>query len=355
MKYNFNAGPSHLKKEILERVSESILNYADSGLSIVEISHRSKEFTEIIEECKSLVIELLELNNEFEVFFMQGGASFQFYSIPYNFLEKNEFAYYADTGRWSSKAIIEAERFGKVLIAGSSKDKEYSYIPELKTEKSGGRYLHITTNNTIYGTEFSRLPNCGFPIIADMSSDILGRKFNYSDIDLIYAGAQKNLGTAGVALVVIKKSFLNSAKDNLPPMLSFKNIVKNNSLFNTPPVLPIYILLETLRWSKEYGGIEQINKINREKAELLYNTIDNSNLYYGTAKKEDRSIMNVCFKLKTHNLESEFIEFTSSQGIVGIKGHRSFGGIRVSLYNSISLDHVKVLTDIMKEFEQKHT
>ncbi|MEX0811540.1 MAG: 3-phosphoserine/phosphohydroxythreonine transaminase [Chitinophagales bacterium] len=354
MKYNFNAGPSHLNEEILERISNSIKNFENSGLSIIELSHRSKEFESVIEECKVLLSELLGLDSDSEVFFMQGGASFQFYTLPFNFLRTNDCVYYANTGRWAEKAIVEAKRFAKVKLAGSSKSDNYSRIPELEITNENARYLHITSNNTIYGTEYSGIPDCQIPIVADMSSDIMGRKFDYNAFDLIYAGAQKNLGTAGVAVVIAKKHFIQEAKEGLPPMLSYKNMIANNSLFNTPPVLAIYIVLETLRWSIRYGGIERIDKTNRAKAKLLYNTIDESNLYYGTARKEDRSLMNVCFKLKDKSLENKFIDFTNSHGIIGIKGHRSFGGFRASLYNCIPLEYVKVLTDVMKEFERKY-
>lgn len=354
MRFNFSAGPGHLDAAITKRVSASIENYKKSGLSILELSHRSEAIASIIEESKSRLRDYLNLGHDYEIIFMAGGASFQFYALPFNFLSKNEKAYYIDTGKWSSNSIREARRFGNIDVLGSSSDKNYSYIPEFETP-SPGKYLHFTSNNTIYGTSFSKIPSTQLPVAADMSSDILGRPFEYDKMDLIYAGAQKNLGTAGVAIVAIKKDFLTHAKDNLPPMLSYKTMVEKNSLFNTPPVLAIYIVLETLRWIEDFGGIDKVYLNNKVKARTLYDAIDSSKVFYGTANKKDRSIMNVCFRCYDEKLEEEFLTFSATKGIAGIKGHRSSGGFRASLYNCIAQSYVDALIDAMKSFEQLHT
>lgn len=351
MIYNFNAGPSHLDESILNGVSESIRNYNKSGLSILEYSHRSSEFEIVLETCKDLIKKFMDLKDDQEIFFMQGGASFQFYALPFNFLRSSDTVCYVDTGRWSSNAIKEAERFANVSIVGTSESSGYDHIPEI--EPLDGKYLHITSNNTIYGTQYRSVPVSNIPLVADMSSDILGRKYDYNKFDLIYAGAQKNLGTAGVSVVICKKEFLDIAKDNLPPMLSYKNMVMNNSLFNTPPVLAIYVMLETLKWIDQKGGMDVIDEINSEKATLIYSTIDKSNLFRGIANKNDRSNMNACFTIDNEDLSNKFMKFTKDNGVVGIKGHRTAGGFRASLYNCVPLKYVEVLCDLMKDFENK--
>lgn len=352
MIYNFNAGPVHLDKQITENVSKAIQNYKGSGLSILELSHRSDEIVEVIEETKKRLYELLELKDEHHIIFMPGGASFQFYALAYNFLTDNDVAHYIDTGRWSNNAIVEAKRFGHVNIASSSAESSYNFIPSTHSIQDG-KYLHFTSNNTIYGTSFKTLPDVNVPLVADMSSDILGRKFPYNEIDLIYAGAQKNLGTAGVGVVIIKDSFLKETKKNLAPMLSYKTMVDKNSLFNTPPVLPIYVLLETLRWIDKRGGIDNIYANNIQKSDVLYQVIEESKVFYCPVKNaNDRSIMNVCFRCYDEKLEDRFLKYTLNKNIIGIKGHRTAGGFRASLYNCISIEQVNYLCQVIKDFEK---
>lgn len=353
-KHNFYAGPSILSEYTLNNTEEAIKNFANTGLSILEISHRSKEFTAVIEEAAKLFKELLDIPEGYQVLFLGGGASMQFCMVPFNLL-KNK-AGYVDTGVWASNAIKEARLFGDVEVLASSKESNYTYIPKGYAVPTDLDYLHITTNNTIYGTELRNDPDVPVRLIADMSSDIFTRPIDIKKYDLIYGGAQKNLAPAGVTFVIVKEDALGKVDRAIPTMLDYRTHIAKGSMFNTPPVLPIYSALQTLKWYKQLGGVEKIEKMDQEKAAYLYDEIDRNKLFVGTVANEDRSIMNVCFVMQPEykELEKEFIDFAATKGIVGIKGHRSVGGFRASLYNALPLESVKVLVDAMKEFEQKH-
>ena len=353
-KYNFYAGPSILSEYTINNTAEAIRNFAGTGLSILEISHRSKEFSAVIEEAMAMVKELLDVPEGYHVLFLGGGASLQFCMVPYNLL--NTKAAYLDTGTWANKAIKEAKLFGDVEVVASSKEANYTFIPKDYTIPTDADYFHITTNNTIYGTELRKELDSPIPMVADMSSDIFSRPVDVSKYDIIYAGAQKNLAPAGVTLVIVKESALGHVNRVIPTMLDYKTHVSKGSMFNTPPVLPIYSALQTLKWYKEMGGVKKLEELDKAKAAALYDAIDSSRIFVGTAKAEDRSIMNVCFVMKPEyaELEKEFNDFASTKGIVGIKGHRSVGGFRASLYNAMSMEGVQVLIDAMKEFEKNH-
>ena len=354
-KHNFNAGPSILPEYTLQHSSKAVLELDNTGLSILEISHRSKDFQKIIEESAALVKELLNVPDEYSVLFLPGGASMQFCMIPYNLLGRNRTASYLETGAWSQKAIKEAKLFGKVNVAASSSDKNFTYIPKKFSVPDDSVYFHITTNNTIYGTEIKEVYEVKVPLIADMSSNIFSRPIDVSKYSLIYAGAQKNLGPAGVALVIIKPDILGKIERKIPSMMDYKIQIKNNSLYNTPPVYAVYASLMTLQWLKNIGGLKEIDKRNEAKAKLLYDEIDRNSIFYGTAEKDSRSRMNVCFLAKTPELEEKFIKYASEKGIVGIKGHRSVGGFRASLYNAMPIESVQFLVTVMKEFEKSNT
>lgn len=353
-KHNFYAGPSILSEYTIKNTAEAIKDFAGTGLSILEISHRSKEFTAVIEEAQQLVKELLEVPEGYHVLFLGGGASMQFCMVPYNLLKKK--AAYLDTGTWASNAIKEAKLFGEVDVVASSKDKNYTFIPKGYTVPEDVDYFHYTTNNTIYGTEMRYDPDVKVPLVADMSSDIFSRPVDVSKYDVIYAGAQKNLAPAGVTIAIVKEAALGNVDRAIPTMLDYRTHVKKGSMFNTPPVLPIYSALQTLKYYKELGGIKEMERRDLAKAEMLYEAIDSSKMFVGTVAPEDRSIMNVCFVTKPEydGLDKEFIDFASTKGIVGIKGHRSVGGFRASLYNALPIESVKVLVEAMKEFEKKH-
>ncbi len=353
-KHNFYAGPSILSQYTINNTAEAIRNFAGTGLSILEVSHRSKEFTAVIDEAQQLVKELLEIPEGYQVLFLGGGASMQFCMVPFNLLNKK--AAYIDTGTWASNAIKEAKMFGEVDVVASSADKNYTYIPKNYTVPADADYFHFTTNNTIYGTETRHDPDLNVPLVADMSSDIFSRPVDVSKYDVIYAGAQKNLAPSGVTIVIVKESALGHVERPIPTMLDYRTHVKKGSMFNTPPVLPIYSALQTLKYYKELGGIRAMERLDLAKAELLYEAIDSSKMFAGTVNPEDRSIMNVCFVMKPEyaELEKEFLELATSKGIVGIKGHRSVGGFRASLYNALPIESVKVLVDAMNEFEKKH-
>ena len=352
-KYNFYAGPSILSQYTIKNTADAVMNFNGTGLSILEISHRSKEFQAVIDEANALVKELLDIPSGYEVLFLGGGASLQFCMIPYNFLCKK--AAYVDSGVWANKAIKEAKLFGEVEVVASSKEANYTFVPKNYTIPADADYLHITTNNTIYGTELRKDIDSPIPLIADMSSDIFSRKIDVSKYDAIYAGAQKNLAPSGVTLIIVNESALGKADRVIPTMLDYRTHVSKGSMFNTPPVLPIYSALQTLKWYKEQGGVEAMEKLDKEKAEKLYDAIDSSKIFTGTANPEDRSIMNVCFVMKPEyaELEKQFIDFATEKGIVGIKGHRSVGGFRASIYNAMPLEGVEYLINAMKEFEQK--
>ena len=348
--HNFNAGPSILPKLVFEEASQAILNFNNTGLSILEIGHRTPIFQEVMDEARALVKELMLLDDEHEVLFLHGGASTQFMQVPMNLLDEKETAAFTDTGEWSTKAIKEAKLFGKVEIVCSSKENNFTYIPKDFAVPNDAKYLHITTNNTIYGTQWQKIPKTSNSLVADMSSDILSRVLDFNAFDLIYAGAQKNMGAAGVNLVVVNKNILGKVKRVIPTIMDYRNHIKEGSMLNTPPVFAVYVCMLTLRWLKALGGVAAIEKLNNEKAALLYAAIDESPLFTGTVNKEDRSKMNVCFVMNDTSLEESFLQFTKEQGIVGIKGHRLVGGFRASLYNALQLSSVEVLTEVMREF-----
>lgn len=352
-KLNFYAGPSILSEFTIKNTANAVLDFNDSGLSILEISHRSKEFQAVIDEANALTKELLDIPSGYEVLFLGGGASMQFCMVPFNLLNKK--AAYIDTGVWAAKAIKEAKLFGEVDVIASSKDANYTFIPKEYNIPADADYLHITTNNTIYGTELRKDIDSPIPLVADMSSDIFSRKIDISKYNVIYAGAQKNLAPSGVTIVIVKEDSLGKVERVIPTMLDYKTHISKGSMFNTPPCLPIYSALQTLKWYKEQGGIEAMEKIDKIKAAKLYDAIDSSKLFVGTANAEDRSIMNVCFVMKPEyaDLEKAFIDFASEKGIVGIKGHRSVGGFRASIYNAMPLESVETLISTMKEFENK--
>ena len=351
--HNFNAGPSILPAVVFQQAAAAVLNFNDTGLSILEIGHRTPAFTAVMEEARSLVKELMKLDADHEVLFLHGGVSTQFMQVPMNLLDAKETAAFADTGVWSSKAIKEAKFFGKVEVVCSSKEKNYNFIPKDFAVPNDAKYFHITTNNTIYGTQWQRIPKTSIPLVADMSSDILSRVLDFNSFDLIYAGVQKNLGPAGANLLIINKNILGRIKRPIPTIMDFRNHINEKSMLNTPPVFAVYVCLLTLRWLKKLGGIAAIEKKNTEKAALLYAEIDNNPLFTGTVVKEDRSKMNVCFVMKDTSLEKDFLDYTSSLGIIGINGHRSVGGFRASLYNALPLSSVEVLTNAMQAFAQK--
>ena len=352
-KHNFYAGPSILSEYTLKNTAAAIENFAGMGLSILEISHRSKEFTAVIEEAEALFKDLLNIPDGYRVLFLGGGASMQFCMVPFNLLKKK--ASYLDTGTWSSKAIKEAKLFGEVKVVASSKDEDYTYVPKDYVVDDDSDYFHITTNNTIYGTEIRKDLDVNVPLVADMSSDIFSRPIDIKKYDLIYGGAQKNLAPAGVTFVIVKEEVLGKVDRAIPTMLDYRTHISKGSMFNTPPVLPIYSALQTLKWYKELGGVEAMQKLDEAKAQKLYNAIDESKIFRGTVRPEDRSIMNVCFVMNDEykELEKDFIDFAGTKGIVGIKGHRSVGGFRASLYNALPESSVDVLIAAMKEFENK--
>lgn len=353
-KHNFYAGPSILSEYTIKNTAEAVLNFAGTGLSILEVSHRSKEFSAVIEEAAQLVKELLDVPEGYHVLFLGGGASMQFCMVPFNLLKKK--AAYLETGTWAVNAIKEAKLFGEVDVVASSKEANFSYIPKDFVIPADADYFHFTTNNTIFGTEVRKDIDSPVPLIADMSSDIFSRPIDVSKYDAIYAGAQKNLAPAGVTIAIVKESALGQVERAIPTMLDYRTHIKKGSMFNTPPVLPIFSALQTLKYYKSLGGVAAIEKVDIEKAAKLYDTIDSSKLFVGTAAAEDRSIMNVCFVMKPEyaELEKEFVEFATSKGMVGIKGHRSVGGFRASLYNALPMESVDALVATMKEFEAKH-
>ena len=351
--HNFSAGPGILPQNVLKEASEACINFDGLNLSLLEISHRSKNYDKVMEEARAIVKELFEVGEEYEVVYLGGGASLQFAMVPYNFLRDNGTAAYVNTGVWASKAIKEAKIIGNTKIIASSEDKKYTYFPKGFEIPADADYLHLTSNNTIYGTQIKEFPKSPIPLICDMSSDIFSRKVNAKDFTLIYAGAQKNMGPAGSTMVMVKKDALGKTGRKMLSMLDYQAHIKGNSMYNTPPVFPVYVTLLTLRWLKKNGGVSWIEKINQQKADLLYNEIDRNAMFYGTVDKADRSNMNVCFLMKNPELEAEFDTFWKDANISGIRGHRDVGGYRASLYNALPLESVKVLVDVMKEFEKK--
>ena len=350
-KHNFYAGPSILSQHTIQATADAIINFADMGLSILEISHRSKQFQAVIDEASALVKELLDVPEGYSVLWLGGGASMQFCMIPYNFLDKK--ASYIDTGTWAANAIKEARLFGDVEVVGSSKDANYTYIPKGWKVAEGSQYFHYTSNNTIYGTEIRIDPDVPVPMIADMSSDIFSRPVDFSKYIAVYAGAQKNLAPAGVTIAIVRDDALGHVDRQIPTMLDYRTHIKKGSMFNTPPVLPIFSAMQTLRWYKELGGVEALEKRDLEKAAKLYEAIDASPMFVGcVTDPADRSIMNVTFRMTPEyaDLEGEFVDFCAQRGIVGIKGHRSVGGFRASLYNALPIESVEELVKAMHDF-----
>ena len=350
--HNFSAGPCILPKEVLLQASESILDLNNSGLSLIEISHRSPAFAEVMEEAKDLALELLNLKDKgYKVLFLQGGASLQFLMSAYNLLENK--AAYLNTGTWSDKAIKEAKLFGVISELASSKDKNFNYIPKDYTISSEFDYFHCTSNNTIFGTQIKNFKSSPIPVVCDMSSDIFSRSLDFSKFDLIYAGAQKNMGPAGTTLVVIKESILGNVSRTIPSMMNYKLLIDKDSMFNTPPVFSVYVSMLTMKWLKSIGGIKAIEEINNKKAQMIYSEIDINPLFKGFASIEDRSNMNATFNLIDDKLKGIFDNMIKDAGINGINGHRSVGGYRASMYNALSLDSVKSLVEVMSELETK--
>jgi phosphoserine aminotransferase len=352
-KHNFSAGPAILPASVLAQAAEGVRDINGSGLSILEISHRSPTFTAIIEEAEALIRELAGIGEEYAILFLSGGASTQFFQVPMNLLNEDDRAGYADTGTWSSKAIKEAKAFGKIDVLASSKADNYNYIPKGYEIPAGLRYFHFTSNNTIFGTQYHPWPEADCPLGCDMSSDMLSRPIPVDRFGLIYAGAQKNLGPAGVTLVIVRKDLLGHVSRQLPSMLDYRVHIENQSLYNTPPVFPIYVTMLTLRWIKEHGGLAAIDRHNRDKAALLYNEIDSNPLFVGTVKDPaDRSLMNVTFVTRAAEDEKAFLDYAKSHGIMDIKGHRSVGGFRASIYNAMPAESVAYLVELMHSFAQ---
>jgi len=354
--HNFNAGPSILPTEVFDEASRAILNFNDTGLSILEIGHRTKLFEDVINEAISLLKELMQLDRSHEVLFLHGGASTQFFQVPMNLLDTHATAAYTDTGIWGAKAIKEAKFFGKVDVVCSSKESNYDHLPKQFEVDPSSSYLHITTNNTVYGTQWQDLSvfyNKNVPLVADMSSDILSRQLDFNQFDLIYAGAQKNIGAAGVNVVVVNRNILGKVQHAIPTMLDYRNHIEARSMLNTPPVFAIYVCMLTLRWLKQVGGIAEMEKRNFKKAQLLYDTIDCLLIFKGTVAKEDRSKMNACFIIEDADLEKEFLSVCQEENMIGIKGHRTTGGFRISMYNALPYESVKAFTDMMKYFAEK--
>ncbi|MCK0157841.1 3-phosphoserine/phosphohydroxythreonine transaminase [Cellulophaga sp. F20128] len=350
-KHNFSAGPCILPKEVLQKASEAVINFNDSGLSLIEISHRSKDFVDVMDTAQSLALELLGLKDKgYKALFLQGGASMQFLMTAYNLLESK--AGYLNTGTWSDKAIKEAKFFGEVVEVRSSKDKDFNYIPKNYMVPSDLDYFHLTSNNTIFGTQVKEFPKTKIPMVCDMSSDIFSRVLDFSQFDLIYAGAQKNMGPAGATLVVVKEDILGKVSRQIPSMLDYKVHISKESMFNTPPVFAVYVSMLTLQWLKNLGGVKAIEEINNKKAQLLYSEIDLNPLFKGYAEKADRSLMNATFTLTDESLKNSFEAMCKEAGINGINGHRSVGGYRASMYNALSLDSVGVLVDVMSDLER---
>lgn len=349
-KHNFSAGPSILAPEVFQKASEALLDFEGTGLSVIEISHRSPEFVRVIERARALALEIAGLDDSYTALFLQGGASMQFLMVPYNLLETK--AAYIDTGTWANKAQKEAALFGNAEVIASSKADGYKYIPKNVTVPTDIDYLHITTNNTIYGTEYHSLPQTSVPLVADMSSDIFSRPLDYKQFSLIYAGSQKNLGASGSTLVIVKKDILGKVSRKLPSMMDYQLHIKNDSMFNTPSTFAVYVNLLVLEWIQAQGGLQALGKRNRAKADLLYGEIDRNPLVVGYANKEDRSLMNVVFNLTDESTKERFDALCKEANISGIKGHRSVGGYRASIYNALPLESVQVLVDVLKEFER---
>lgn len=353
-KYNFGAGPSILPQEVMKATADACIDFQGMGLSLMEISHRTKEFQAVMDEAQALFKELLDIPEGYSVLFVGGGASLEFCMVPYNLLEKK--AAYLNTGVWAKKAMKEAKLFGEVVEVASSADANYTFIPKDYEIPADADYFHITTNNTIYGTELREDLDSPVTLVADMSSDIFSRPIDVSKYGLIYGGAQKNLSMAGVTFIIVKDELLGKVSRPIPTMIDYRTHVDKGSMFNTPPVVPIFCALQTLKWIKAQGGVKEMERRAKERAALLYAEIDRNKLFRGTAEKEDRSLMNICFVMNDEykDLEADFLKFATEKGMSGIKGHRSVGGFRASCYNAMPLEGVQALVDCMKEFEAMH-
>ncbi|MFZ7131592.1 MAG: 3-phosphoserine/phosphohydroxythreonine transaminase [Eubacteriales bacterium] len=357
--YNFSAGPSVLPEEVLIKASKEMLSYNSSGMSVMEMSHRSKEFTEIIGEAESLLRDLMNIPGEYKILFLQGGASTQFAMVPLNLFRKYKKADFIDTGSWASKAVKEAKKYGEAVVLASSKEDTYNYIPKVDPSNYSKEadYFYITTNNTIYGTRYTpeNIPDTGnVPLVADMSSNILSEVYDMNKFSLVFAGAQKNMGPAGVTAVIIKENLIGNALPITPTMLDYKTHADSNSLYNTPPCYGIYICKLVYEWVKQQGGVEELEKINKHKANLLYHYLDESTLFHGTVVKEDRSLMNIPFVTGDSDLDNTFIKEAAAKGFVNLKGHRSVGGMRASIYNAMPVEGIEHLVTMMKQFESHH-
>lgn len=353
-KHNYSAGPCILPQEVFQKSAEAILDFNNSGLSLLEISHRSKDFVAVMDEARDLALELLDLKGKgYQALFLHGGASLEFLMVPYNLMKVDGKAAYLDTGTWASAAIKEAKLFGEINIVASSKDQNYNYIPKGYSVPSDVDYFHCTSNNTIFGTQIKEFPNVTVPMVCDMSSDIFSRVLDFSKFDIIYAGAQKNMGPAGTTLVVIKEEILGKSGREIPSMLDYEKHIKAESMYNTPAVFPVYASLLTLQWLKKMGGIAAVEKLNQAKANLLYSEIDRNPCFKGAAKVEDRSNMNIVFLLENEEHTALFDSMWKAAGISGLPGHRSVGGYRASMYNALPIESVQVLVDVMKDFESK--
>jgi phosphoserine aminotransferase len=355
-KYNFSSGPAILPAPVIKEAAKAVANYNGIGLSLLELSHRGPEFTAIIEEANALMRELLDLPADYHVLWLTGGASTQFALAPMNLLNEDELAVFTDTGVWANKAIKEAKHFGQVKVVASSKEQNYTFIPKNFKVPKHAKYLHLTSNNTIYGTQWARFPKSPVPMVCDMSSDFLSRPLDVSPFGLIYAGAQKNLGPAGTTAVIVREDMLGTVRRTLPSMFDYRTFAKENSLYNTPPVYPIYVSMLTLRWIKKNGGLKGMQRRNKTKAALLYAEIDRNPLFRGTVTdRTDRSLMNVCFVMeeKYASLEKEFLRFCEARGLEGLKGHRSVGGFRASIYNAMPKKGVEALVAAMQDFEKQ--
>jgi phosphoserine aminotransferase len=353
-KHNFSAGPSILPQPVFKEAAEAAINFNHLDLSILEISHRSKDFVAVLDETTQLTKELLNLGDDHDVLYLSGGASSQFFMVPMNYLEENQSACYLDTGTWSTKAIKEAKHFGQIHTVASSKDQNYNYVPKSYDVDPTAKYLHLTSNNTIFGTQLHALPDTDVPIVCDMSSDIMSRPLSIERYGIIYAGAQKNLGPAGVTLVIIRKDWAERAQRVIPTMLNYQTHIAKDSCFNTPPVFPIYVMMLNLRWLKKNGGLTGINQRNTQKSSLVYHEIDRNPLFSGAAAYEDRSKMNVTFLLNNADLDQAFLAMCTEAGVVNIKGHRSVGGFRASMYNAMGVEGAEALVEVMKSFEAKY-
>ena len=353
-KYNFNAGPSKLPREVMEATAAACLEFEGSGLSLMEMSHRAKNFQPVVDETVALFKELLDIPEGYSVLFLGGGASLQFCMVPFNLLEHK--AAYLNTGVWAKKALAEAKLFGETIEVASSAESTYSYIPKDFVIPTDADYFHITTNNTIYGTEIRKELDSPIPMVADMSSDIFSRPLDVSKYNLIYGGAQKNLSMAGVTFVIVKDDCLGKVSRQIPTMLDYRTHIKGGSMFNTPPTVPIYCALQTLKWIKKCGGVKEMDRRALERAKVLYGEIDRNKLFRGTVAEEDRSVMNLCFVMNDEykELEADFMQFATERGMVGIKGHRSVGGFRASCYNAMDMEGVNALVAAMQEFEKLH-